>query len=324
MTPESDVPGHREADSVPAEDGDLLDLAALRDLAVGVAYRLVGSRTEAEDLAQEAMVRVQAAAARESLRSPEAFTTTVTTRLAIDHLRLARVRREAYVGPWLPEPVLDDPLLGSSVDPGDAVEMADSLSFAFLVVLESLGPVERAAFLLHDVFDLGYPDIAATLDRTEATCRQIVARARRRVAEARPRYRVDPEQHRQVLERFLDAAQHGDVDRLASLLSEDAVLVTDGGSARKAARHPVTGRDRVVRFLRKVGPALLGSARSEVELEVIELNREPGFVGSVSSQPHVAGMIEVDGSGRISVIHWVLNPDKLRGLDPPAGSRSES
>lgn len=300
----------------PRED----DLAALREVAVGVAYRMVGSRAEAEDLAQETLVRVYAATEREDIRRLEAFTTTVATRLALDHLRSARVRREAYVGPWLPEPVLGDPLVtgragdatgGPFDDPASTAEMADTLSFAFLVVLESLGPVERAAFLLHDVFDFGYPEIAETLDRSEAACRQIVARARQRVDDARPRFPVDPDRHRRLLELFLEAARLGDVDRLAALLSKDAVLVSDGGASRRAARHPIQGRERVVRFLRTTGPSLLASGRDDVGIELASLNGEPGFVVRIAGEAYLAGTIEVGAGGRIAAVRWVLNPDKL-------------
>lgn len=287
-----------------------LDLASLRDLAVGVAYRMVGSRTEAEDLAQEALVRVRAAADREVLRSPEAFTTTVTTRLAVDHLRSARIRREAYVGPWLPEPVLDDPL----GDPDRAAELADSLSFAFLVVLERLGPVERAAFLLHDVFSFEYPEIAATLDRSEAACRQIVSRARRRVVDAQPRHTVQEEEHRKILERFMGAAHSGDVDQLVSMLAEDAMLVTDGGPSRKAARYPIMGRSRVARFLRTVGPVALGT------FELVDVNGEPGLVARRNGHVYLTGTIELDAAGQVWAIRWVLNPDKLHWIDDEPGA----
>jgi RNA polymerase sigma-70 factor, ECF subfamily len=290
-----------------------MDLTALRDLAVTVAYRMVGSRADAEDLAQEALVRVQAAATREPLRSPEAYTTTVTTRLALDHLRSARVRREAYVGPWLPEPVADG-LPGDRLgDPQREAELADSLSFAFLVVLETLGPVERAAFLLHDVFGLSYPELAETLERSEPACRKLVSRARRRVADRRTRHPVDPARHRQVVTRFVGATRTGDLDQLMALLTEDAVLVSDGGAERKAARWPIVGRDRVARFLRKVGPKLLGVA---VSVEVTEVNGEPGLlVLRADGHPHLVGTVVTDAPGtRIQAIHWVLNPAKLHAF----------
>jgi RNA polymerase sigma-70 factor (ECF subfamily) len=289
-----------------------LDLGHLRQVATGVAYRMVGSRTEAEDLAQEALVRVTAAAGREELANPDAFTTTVATRLSIDHLRSARVQREEYLGPWLPEPVSDDVL----EDGATAAVVADSLSFALLSVLEALGPVERAAFLLREVFGYGYDEVAAVLDRSEPAVRQLVARARKRVEAGRPRRSVERDEHRRVLDRFLAATRQGDVDGLVAVLAEDAVLVSDGGRHAKAARRPVEGRDRIARFLRSIGPRALGGRR----VEVVDLNGEPGFVALVGDGPdeHVelAGAVEV-ADGRVVAVRWVLNPEKLRWISPP-------
>jgi len=284
-----------------------LDLEELRSLAVAVAYRMLGSRTDAEDLAQEAIVRVHAAAGHEELRSPEAFTTTVTTRLAIDHLRSGRSQRERYVGPWLPEPVDDDPL----GDGARASELTDSLSFAFLVVLETLGPVERAAFLLRDVFGFSYGELAEALGRQEPACRQIVARARRRAAEGRARHPVDREEHRGLLERFLAAARAGDLDGLMGMLAPDAVFVSDGGAARRAARHPIRGVDRVARFLRWVGPRSFEAG----DLRLTTLNGEPGFVLVLRGRVRLAGTVVID-DGLVRTVHWVLNPDKLRWISP--------
>jgi RNA polymerase sigma-70 factor (ECF subfamily) len=294
-----------------------LDLAALREVAVSVAYRMLGSRTDAEDLAHDALLKVQEAARTTTLRSPEAFVVTVTTRLAIDHLRSARVRRETYVGPWLPEPV-------TSLPPGDGrsdamrgdgareAELADSLSFAFLVVLESLGPVERAAFLLRDVFGFGYDELATTLDRNAAACRQLVSRARARVADGRRRLEVDANEHRRLLERFVAAARDGDVDQLVSVLAHDAVITSDGGANLRAARWPIVGQDRVARFLGKIGPRSLGIS----SVDLVELNGELGFAASVDGHVTIAGLVEVV-DGRISVIRWVLNPDKLAWVTLP-------
>jgi RNA polymerase sigma-70 factor (ECF subfamily) len=295
------------------------DLGALRRHAVAVAYRMVGSRTEAEDLAQEALVRAQPRLGEGDVRSPEAFITTITTRLAIDHLRSARVRREAYVGPWLPEPVLggDDP--AAAGDGARAAELADSLSFAFLVVLESLGPVERAAFLLHDVFAFDYGELGDVLDRSEPACRQLVSRARRRVAEGRPRFEVDGDEHAALLDRFLDAARAGDVDGLVRVLADDAVLVSDGGAGRKAARRPVVGVGRVARFVGSLGPRLLALG----ELRRVTVNGEPGFVVVAGGRTVAAGTIEV-GDGRVRAVRWVLNPDKLGWVDVSDGGAGPS
>lgn len=285
-----------------------LDLDGLRRVATGVAYRMVGSRTEAEDLAQEAVVRVAAAAEREDLANPEAFTTTVATRLSIDHLRSARVRREEYLGPWLPEPVTDDVL----TDGAAAAVTADTLSFALLSVLEALGPVERAAFLLREVFGYGYDEVAAVLDRSEPAVRQLVARARKRVEAGRPRRSVERDEHRRVLERFLAATRQGDVEGLVAVLAEDAVLVSDGGRAAKAARRPIAGRDRLARFLQTIGPRALGGRR----IEVVAINGEPGFLALVGDEVALAGTVEV-AAGRIAAVRLVLNPDKLRWVHAP-------
>lgn len=284
------------------------DLDGLRDLAVGIAYRMVGSRTEAEDLAQEALLRAEGAAQEQTLDNPEAFVTTVTTRLAIDHLRSARVRRERYVGPWLPEPVATDPL----ADPAAGAALADSLSFAVLVVLERLSPLERAAFLLHDVFGYAHHEVAEVLERSEGACRQLVSRARRAVRAERRRLPVAPEAHRALLERFLAAARDGDLGALEALLADDAVLVSDGGPHRRAARHPILGRHRVARFLRRAGPRVLSE-----QLEPATINGTPGFRAYVGGALHIAGTVEVEHD-RVVAVHWVLNPDKLRWVAPPA------
>jgi RNA polymerase sigma-70 factor, ECF subfamily len=286
---------------------DDLDLVALRSHAVQVAYRMVGSRTDAEDLAQEAVLRVRSAADTTSIRSPEAFVTTVTTRLALDHLRSARVRRETYLGPWLPEPVGAEAL----PSPADAAELADSVSFAMLVVLETLNPVERAAFVLHDVFGHGYGELAEALDRSEVACRQLVSRARRRVTAARPRVAVDASVHRRVLESFLTAARSGDVEGLMAVLADDVVHLSDGGSERRAARHPICGRDRVARFVAKVLPKIV---TPEASVVITQVNGEPGFVVRLGGDANLAGAIALDGR-RVTALHWVLNPDKLRWID---------
>ena len=269
------------------------DLATLRRRAFDAGYRMLGSRAEAEDIAQEALLRMEGRAPDE----PEAYITTVATRLAIDHLRSARVRREAYVGPWLPEPLIEP-----SPDP---VELADSLAYGLLVVLETLGPVERAAFLLHDVFGFGYGELATALERSEPACRQLVTRARARVADGRPRLPVDPAEHRALVERFLAATTSGDVEGLRSLLTDDVVLVSDGGDKTRAARHPIVGVDRVVRFLAKVTEQWHPEA-----LHVVSINGEPGFVIEWEGTVYLAGTVELRDD-RIVALRWVLNPDKL-------------
>lgn len=279
-----------------------VDQERLRAVAVGVAYRMLGSRTDAEDLAQEALVRLLRADRREEARNPEALITTITTRLALDHLRSARVARESYVGPWLPEPVVHDPLS----DPDRAVELADSLSFAVLVLLESLSPSERAAFLLHDVFGYAYDELAATLERSPEACRQLVSRARRHLAAGTDHRRADPTEHRTLLDRFLRAARGGDMDSLLEILAPDAVMVSDGGAHVRAARHPIVGPERVARFLRRVGPSALGAGM----VEHVRVNGGDGFVVRTPNGVHLVGTIETR-AGRITAVRWVLNRDKL-------------
>ena len=294
---------------------EALDLEHLRRVAASVAYRMVGSRTEAEDLAQEALVRLHAVAGRERVRNPEAFVTTVVSRLSIDHLRLARVQRERYIGPWLPEPVTSDAL----DDGARAAEVADTLSFALMVVLESLGPVERAAFLLREVFGYGYPEVAEMLGRSEAACRQLVARARHRVEQHAHRRVVSHAEHRRLLDRFLAAARDGDLDGLRELLTADATVVSDGGPRRKAARYPVTGHHRTVRFLHTVDRQWFEDGR---RVEVVDIDGEPGFAVVAGDEVVLAGTIEVDvptgaEEPRIAGMRWVLNPDKLGWITLP-------
>ena len=222
------------------------DLEALRRHGFGLAYRMLGTVADAEDVVQEALARL--ARVDEHLDEPAAWVTTVTTRLAIDHLRRERVRREHYIGPWLPEPLLED--VASSVGgPAETAEFAESLSQAFLVVLEQLTPVERAAFLLRVVFDYPYAEVAAIIGRSPVNCRQLVARARKHLAAARPRFDADPDLRRRLLERFLTAAEEGDLAGLEALLAEDAVLYADGGGQAVAARHPLVGAARIARCL---------------------------------------------------------------------------
>jgi RNA polymerase sigma-70 factor (ECF subfamily) len=277
--------------------------APARERLVSMAYRMVGSRSEAEDLVQETLLRVHVAAERRPIDSVDAFATTVLTRLAIDHLRSARVRRESYVGPWLPEPIDVDPARSGET----VAESADSLSLAFLVVLESLAPAERAALLLHDVFGYDYGTIASILERSEVACRQLVSRARSRVVERRPRFDVDPSHHQELVDRFLRAARVGDLDGLVSILAEEVTLVSDGGGSAKAARFPIVGRDRVSRFLRHVMRRMAAKA----QLVPTTVNGLPGFavVDPDGTTRNVGSFDVVDG--RIVAVHIVVNPDKL-------------
>jgi RNA polymerase sigma-70 factor, ECF subfamily len=280
--------------------------ARLRPLLFSIAYRMVGSVSEAEDLVQEAFVRFHQHG--EEVEDPKAFLSTVVTRLAIDHLRSARVRREAYVGPWLPEPLIAD----ESSDPAAHAEMADSLSLAFLVLLEKLSPLERAAFLLREVFGYSYEQVAETVGRSQDSCRQLVARARRHLDAGRPRYEVSARRHEELTDRFLEACLTGDVDGLAEMLAADVELVTDGGGRVRAVRKPVVGRDKVGLVLvtimqpdRRAGVAAIRSVR---------VNGRPGRLAVDASGAPLA-VLELDvAGGVVRAVRLIVNPDKLAHL----------
>lgn len=283
-----------------------LELEPLRRRGFAIAYRMLGSVADAEDIVQEALLRLSRV--QEPLKEPAAWITTVATRLSIDHLRLAHVRRETYVGPWLPEPLVEDAAPG----PGSRVELADSLSQAFLVVLEQLTPVERAAFLLREVFDYDYAEIAQVVDRSEANCRQLVARARRHLRANRPRFDADPERRRALLERFIAAAEEGDVEGLEEMLAHDAALYGDGGGKAVAAPEPILGAADVARFLVEI--AVARRTYGSFEEELVTVNGQPG---RVLRKPggEVWDVLAVDViDGRIQAVRIVRNPDKLAHL----------
>jgi RNA polymerase sigma-70 factor, ECF subfamily len=270
----------------------------------GVAYRMLGSRAEAEDMLQEAYLRWHQAA-RDEIRSPQAWLVTTVTRLCIDRMRQLRVERDAYVGPWLPEP-----LVGSTAAPTDrASELASDLSLAFLALLERLAPEERAAFLLHDVFDSEYGDIAAILGKSETACRQIVTRARRRVRDERPRVEVTPGARDRLIDAFARALQAGDRETLLGLFAGDATWTSDGGGKVFAARRSLRGRDLIVR-------AVLGFRRHwplGLEVRQVLVNGEPGLALVSGGQVGSVLSIRTDGE-RILDVFGVLNPDKLRAI----------
>ncbi|HZO26922.1 MAG TPA: RNA polymerase sigma-70 factor [Chloroflexota bacterium] len=269
----------------------------------GVAYRMLGSVADAEDVIQETFLRWQEVMdAGTAVESPSAYLTTMVSRRCLDELRSARRRREEYVGEWLPEPLLEDDRL----DPAATTELADSLSTAFLVVLEALSPGERAAFLLHDVFGYEYAELARILGRGEPACRQLVARARRRVAERRPRFDVSPEVHARLLNEFMYAATAGDVDGLVSLLAQDAVLTADGGGVVTAARNPIAGADRIARW--SIG--VLEKTQWNVSFEVATVNGLPGAVMRVDGTIYGVMSIEVR-DGKIQNVYIQVNPAKL-------------
>jgi RNA polymerase sigma-70 factor (ECF subfamily) len=269
----------------------------------GVAYRMLGSRADADDMVQEAYLRWHGTPAAE-VRAPEAWLVTTTTRLCIDRLRQRRVEREAYIGPWLPEPLVDE------APPADAAtELASDLSLAFLAVLERLAPEERAAFLLHDVFDSDYDEIAAALGKSEAACRQIVSRARRRVRDGRPRVRVSAAARERLAESFMRAIELRDRDALLAIFADEATLMSDGGGKTKAAQKIVRGGARVVRFLLGV----LRPSRERLALRKIVVNGETGVALLVDGRLLSVMSLATDGR-RILGVYSVLNPDKLRGV----------
>ena len=275
---------------------------------VGLAYRMTGSLNDAEDIVQDALLRAHRAQAHD-IESPAAYLTTITTRLAIDHQRSARVRRESYVGPWLPEPITADP----APDAVASAELADTLSMAFLVVLETLSPDERAVLLLHDVFAYPHADIAEMLGRTDVSCRQLLRRARQRIEAERPRSRADLAQRDELLHRFLDACEGGDMDAFLSLLAEDAELVVDGGpEIQTAARRPIRSARRVARFLAVVTGRV---AANGGRIAPVTLNGGPAALfTSGTGQTIGAVFVEPGADGNAATIHWVRSPAKLATL----------
>ncbi len=267
----------------------------------GIAYRMLSSRADAEDVLQDAYLRWHRGASDE-LRSPEAWLVTTVTRLCIDRLRAVRAEREQYVGPWLPEP-----LIGETAPAADVpAELSASLSIAFLVVLEQLSPDERAAFLLHEVFDTEYAQIAQILGKSEAACRQTVSRARKRVRDQRPRAQVSDAARRSVLERFAHAIQMQDKAALLDLLADGASWTSDGGGKTRAALKVIRGRERVVRFVL----AVLGRNLDRLALELSSVNGEPALVVQTDGKLFSVITVFTDGV-RILDIYAVLNPDKL-------------
>jgi RNA polymerase sigma-70 factor (ECF subfamily) len=283
----------------------------LRRRLFSVAYRMMGTRADAEDIVQEAYLRWHRADTGE-IRSPEAWLVSVVTRLAIDRLRKASVEREAYTGPWLPEPLFGSPAQRS---PEEELELASDLSMAFMVLLERLAPVERAAFLLHDVFDCDYPEIARILRKTEAACRQVVHRARERVRRDHQRFRADEEDRLRLIKQFMEASNAGDEATLRSLFAEDATLTSDGGGVVPAARKIVTGRRRIVRLFIVVARKLSG----RITQAILPINGEAGLVTYVDGIPFSVTSFETDGRS-ILALYNILNPEKLKGIRPLQGT----
>jgi RNA polymerase sigma-70 factor (ECF subfamily) len=284
-------------------------LDELRPVSFAIAYRMLGSVSEAEDVVQEALLRVhQALQAGEQIVSPRAFVATVTTRLAINELRSARARRENYVGEWLPEPIITD----GHDDPAQQAEMADSLSLAMLVLLESLSPEQRAVLLLHDVFDYGYPEIAAIVGKNEDNVRQLATRARRHVEQRRPRFQTTHEQRDELAARFFAAVEQGDLASLEALLAHDVELTGDGGGKAPALAQALRGRNRVARLLVNSVVARF----PEVSLRLAEVNGGPGAI-YLDAQQRLIGVVALDiAGGQITSISSIVNPDKLKHLGP--------
>ncbi|MFD5316971.1 RNA polymerase sigma-70 factor [Streptomyces sp. NPDC127098] len=281
----------------------------LRPLLFSIAYRVLGSVSEAEDAVQETWLRYDASTTRPE--STKAFLSTTVTRISIDVLRSARVRREEYVGPWFPEPLLSDPYQ----DPARSAELADSVSMAALLLLERLSPLERAVFLLREVFGFGFDEIGEAVGRSEAACRQLLVRARRHMAADRPRFAADRRERQELATRFLDALKDGDVGGLQNLLAADVQLVGDGGGKAPQLAKAVVGAENVARLLGSVYPWLL---RIDVTFEPHEINGQPGAIlrdrdGAIL---HTLTLDVLDG--QIQTIRTVINPDKLTHLGPVA------
>jgi RNA polymerase sigma-70 factor (TIGR02957 family) len=284
---------------------------ANRSLLVGVAYRLLGSIGDAEDVVQEAWLR-WARVDADTVADPTAFLVRTVSRLAIYRMRRVAARRESYVGPWLPEPVLTEP------SPEGEAERAASVSMAMLVVLETLSPLERTVFVLHEAFSYDYTEIAEILDRTPAAVRQLAHRAREHVAARRPRFPADAAARRAATERFLRASMQGDLADLMELLAPDAALWADGGGKFKAPLRPIHGADKIARFFVAVSGEALPPGSS---VEIVEVNGGPAAVLVAPTGPVAMLQLDLDGAHRVTDIRLVGNPDKLGGLAPLAAER---
>jgi RNA polymerase sigma-70 factor (TIGR02957 family) len=287
-------------------------LDELRPVSFAIAYRMLGSVSEAEDVVQEALLRVhQAMEAGEQIASPRAFVATVTIRLAINELRSARARRERYVGEWLPEPIITD----GHDDPTQHAEMADSLSLATLVLLESLSPEQRAVLLLHDVFDYDYPQVAEIIGKSQDNVRQLATRARRHVEQRRPRFQTTREQREELAARFFQAAEQGDLSGLEALLAHDVAFTGDGGGKAPALARTLRGRNRVARTL--VDYSVRQAALfQQIQIRPTEINGSSGAL-YVDEQQRLIAVVALEfAGGQITSINSIVNPDKLTHLGP--------
>jgi RNA polymerase sigma-70 factor (ECF subfamily) len=302
----SDNHASPESHSRTAEDSSwLATFEQYRDLLFSIAYRMLGSVADAEDMVQEAFLRWQQASSGE-IQSPRALLVTIVTRLCINHLQSARVRREEYFGEWLPEPLVTDP----RSDPSQILRTDESLSMAFLVLLERLTPIERAVFLLHEIFEYQHSEIAAILGHSEVNCRQILRRARQHVSEVRPRFTASSEERDSLLTRFLQATSRGDLHGLVDLLASDVVLHSDGGGKALAVPNRIVGADKVARGI--VG-SLGKLVPDNLLTRTVLVNGEPGIVNYLGGKPYSVLTLEVS-EGRIRAIYIVTNPEKLSHL----------
>jgi RNA polymerase sigma-70 factor, ECF subfamily len=279
-----------------------------RYLLFSIAYRMLGSAMDAEDMVQETYLRYQATS-QEQIDSPKAFLTTVITRLCLDHLKSAKVQRETYVGPWLPEPVQTGSDAAKGTSPAAEFSHYESISMAFLVLLESLTPVERAVFLLREVFDFDYADIARIVNREEAACRQLFSRARKHITANQPRFKPAPEVHARLVNEFMQAVQVGDLDGLTEMLAEEVSWWTDGGGKVKAITQPVYGRDSVIKLLN----AGMRRRPPGFTMEITEFNGETALIMRTEGQLSGVAFFEVHDQ-HITAVRIVFNPDKLAHL----------
>lgn len=275
-----------------------------RPMLFSIAYRMVSSVMDAEDILQEAFIRYQATPL-DAIQSHKAFLSTIVTRLSLNHLQSARVQREQYIGPWLPEPLITDTV--PQDNPAQAAALHESVSMAFLVLLESLSPLERAVFLLREVFDYGYDDIARILEKDEAACRQLFSRARKHIQDNRPRFTASPDEHAQIVFSFLQAVGDGNVDRLTQLLAENATVISDGGGKRIAARRPIEGREKVIKFFL----GLQRNAPDDIQYSMEQVNGRLALVLRDAAQTPLYVITAQTADGHIEAFHVVANPDKL-------------
>lgn len=281
-----------------------------RPLLFSIAYRMLGTVMEAEEMVQESFLRWQRTASDEVM-NPKAYLSSIVTRLSIDYLRSARVQREEYIGPWLPEPLLHSH--DSGINNEERATLADSISAAFLMLLETLSPVERAVFLLHDVFEYEYALIARLVGKNEANCRQIARRARKRIIAGRPRFEPSSQHHEQLTLQFLHTCANGDMQKMLQLLADDVVLYSDGGGKVVAARKPLHGSNKVARFLL----GIYRKAPPNTTTQLTQLNAQPGVIVYIDGNPYVTFTFHIV-KGRIQGIYTVSNPDKLQNV-PPLG-----